>query len=107
MSAKVADRHQRAFREAHAALDVLIRTLEFDDLGRLAADLTDLADRPKMLLRILSFARTMAEHQDGVGATAPSVRLVGGGHGDLIDMEEGTRRLDAVTEAADNALDGR
>ena len=107
MSAKAEATRQRAFREAHAALDALIQTLELDDVGRLAADLTDLADRPRMLLKILSFARTMAEHQDSVGAPALSVRLVGGGHGDLIDIEEGTRRLDAVTAAADSELDGQ
>ena len=100
MTAKTADRRHEASREVHSALDALLPSLEFEEVGRLAADLTELAGQPRMLLKVLSFARTIAEDQGGAAATATPVRLVGGGHGDLIDVEEGARQLEAVTEAA-------
>ncbi len=101
----IADRRPEALQDVHAALDALLPSLEFEEVSQLAADLTDLADRPREILKVVSFARTIAEHQVGGRVPAPSVRLVGGGHGILVDVEEGTRLLDGVTEAADSALD--
>jgi hypothetical protein len=95
-----ADRRRKALQDVHSALDALLPSLESEEVGRLAADLTELAGRPRMLIKVLSFARTMAEDQGAGAETTPAVRLVGGGHGDLIGVEEGVSRLDAVTEAS-------
>ena len=95
-----ADRCRKALQDVHSALDALLGSLESEEVCRLAADLTELAGRPRMLIKVLSFARTMVEDQGAGAETAPALRLVGGGHGDLIGVEEGARQLDAVTEAA-------
>ncbi len=100
MTAKAAERHREASQEIHSALDALLPRLKFDEVGRLAADLTQLAARPNVFLKVLSFARTMAAEQGEGAATAPTLKLVGGGHGALIEVGEGARRLDAVAEAA-------
>ena len=100
MTAKSADRRREASQEIHSALDALLQRLKFEEVGRLAADLTELAARPKVFLKVLSFARTMAAAQGDGAATVPTLKLVGSGHGALIDVEEGTRRLSAVTETA-------
>jgi hypothetical protein len=100
MTAKSVGRRREASQNVHSALDALLPSLELEEVGRLASDLTELAGRPGMLLKVLSFARTMAEDRGGGAPTAPPLRLVGGGHGDLMGVEEGARRLDAVTEVA-------
>jgi hypothetical protein len=98
MTANAADRRREASQEIHSTLEALLQRLKFDEVGRLAADLTELAARPKVFLKVLAFARTMAAAQDDTTPVAPSLKLVGGGHGALIDAEEGARRLDAITE---------
>jgi hypothetical protein len=80
-------------------LDALLPRLEFDELDALAADLAELAARPKVLLEVLSFARTMASVRSDA-AVAPALKLVGSGHGPLISLSEGTRRLMAAAETA-------
>ena len=100
MTAKSADRRREASQEIHSALDALLQRLKFEEVGRLAADLTELAARPKVFLKVLSFARTMADAQGDGAASVPKLKLIGGGHGALIDLEEGTRRLNAVAETA-------
>jgi len=100
MTANATDRRREASQEIHSALDTLLPRLKFDEIGRLAADLTELAARPNVFLKVLSFARTMAAEQGDGGPAAQTLKLVGGGHGALIDVEEGTRRLNAVSETA-------
>jgi hypothetical protein len=100
MTAKTADRRREASQEIHSALDALLLRLKFEEVGRLAADLTQLADRPQIFLKVMSFARTMAGEQESGDPTAPTLRLAGGGHGALVDEEEGARRLDAVAVTA-------
>ncbi len=99
MTVKAADRHRQASQEVHSALDALLPRLEFDELGALAADLVELAASPKVLLEVLSFARTMAAVGSDAAAT-PALKLVGSGHGPLISLAEGTRRLNAAAETA-------
>ncbi len=99
MTVKAADRHRQASQDVHSALDALLPRLEFDELGALAADLAELAARPKVLLEVLSFARTMASVRSDAAA-APALKLVGSGHGPLISLAEGTRRLKAAAETA-------
>jgi hypothetical protein len=79
-------------------LDALLPRLKFEDVGRLAADLTRLAARPQVFLNVLSFARAMADEQGGGDTAAPTLKLVGVGHGALIAKGEGARRLDDVAE---------
>ena len=98
MTAKAADRRREASQEIHSALDSLLPRLKFEEVGRLAADLTQLAVRPQIFLKVLSFARTMADEQGGGDTAAPTLTLAGGGRGALIDVEEGARRLDTITE---------
>lgn len=100
MTAKAAARRHEAFQEIHSALDVLLPGLKSDEMGRLAADLIQLAARPQIFLKVMSFARTMADEQGLDDRTAPTLKLVGGGHGELIDVQEGVRRLDSVVESA-------
>lgn len=100
MTANATERRREASQEIHSALDAVLRRLKFEEVGRLAADLTELATRPNVFLKVLSFARTMSAARDDAAATAPSLKLTGGGHGALIDAEEGARRLDAVAETA-------
>jgi len=99
MNAKFADRHHEASQRVHSALDALLPHLKFDEVGTLAADLTELAARPRVLLEVLSFARTLATRERNA-ATAPALKLEGSGHGALIGVAEGARRLDAVAETA-------
>jgi hypothetical protein len=98
MTAKATDRRREASREIHSALDSLLPSLKFEEVGRLAEDLSRLAARPQIFLKVLSFARTMAEEREGGDQAAPMLDLVGGGHGELIDEGEGARRVDAVAE---------
>jgi hypothetical protein len=98
MTANATERRREASQEIHSALDTLLQRLKFDEVGRLAADLTELATKPKVFLKVLSFARTMAAEQDADTPMAPKVKLAGGGHGALIDAKEGARRLNAVAE---------
>ncbi len=70
-------------------MDALLQRLKFDEVGRLAADLNELAARPKVFLKVLAFARTMASAQDDDAIAPPNLTLAGGGHGALIDAEEG------------------
>lgn len=100
MTAKAPDRRREASQEIHSALDSLLPRLKFEEVGRLAADLTQLAARPQFFLKVLSFARTMADEQGGRDTAAPTLKLAGGGRGALIEEEEGARRLDAVAETA-------
>jgi hypothetical protein len=98
MTANAADNRREASREIHSALDSLLPRLKFEEVGRLAADLTRLAARPQIFLKILSFARMIAEEQAESGTAARTLKLRGGGHGTLIDEQEGARRLDAAAE---------
>ncbi len=96
MTAKTADRRRE---QIHSAMDSFMSGLKSEEVGRLAADLTQLVHRPQVLLKLLSFARTMAEERRG-DDPAPTLKLTGSGHGTLIEAEEGARRLDAVAETA-------
>ena len=100
MTAKAAGNRREASREIHSALDSLLPRLKFEEVGRLAADLSRLAARPQIFLKVLSFARTIAEEQGDSDTAARTLKLAGGGHGTLIDEEEGARRLDAAAETA-------
>jgi hypothetical protein len=93
MTANAAETRREAARDIHSALDALLPRLEIEEMGRLASDLQHVARRPDMLLRVLSFARAMVDEQ-----ATPTLTLVGGGHGELIDEAEGARRLDAISE---------
>ena len=48
MTAKAAASRREASREIHSALDSLLPRLKFEEVGRLAADLTRLAARPQL-----------------------------------------------------------
>ncbi len=98
MTTKATDRRREASREIHSALDSLLPSLRFEEIGRLAEDLTRLAARPRIFLKVLSFARTMADEQEGGGQATSVLDIVGGGHGELVGEREGARRLDAVAE---------
>ena len=80
MNAKTADRRREAYKEVHSALEALLPSLEIEEMGQLAADLSALAGRTTLLLKVLCFARTMAEDPGGGETTAPPERLVGDGH---------------------------
>jgi hypothetical protein len=67
-------------------------------VGRLAADLTRLAARPQIFLKVLSFARMIAEEQAESDTAARTLKLTSGGHGTPIDEQEAARRLDAAAE---------
>lgn len=100
MTAKAANRRREASQEIHSALDSLLPRLKFEEVGRLAADLTRLAARPQIFLKVLSFARTIADEQGAGDTAASTLKLAGGGHGALVSEEEGARRLDAIAETA-------
>jgi len=100
MTVKTADRRRKASQEIHSALDILLERLKFDEVGRLAADLTQLAGRPGIFLKVLSFARSMTDEQGEDESSAPTLKLLGGGHGALLDAAEAMRRLDVITETA-------
>lgn len=96
MTAKAADRHREASRDIHTALDAILPRLKSNEVGQLAQDLTQLAARPRIFLRALSFARTMADEHANSEPAPPALRLKGGGHGALVDQKEGARRLNAA-----------
>lgn len=96
MTAKTANRRHDASREIHSTLDILLPRLKAAEVGRLAADLTQLATRPQILLQVLAFARTLADSHDQDDPTPSRLTLVGGGHGALIDGREGVRRLESI-----------
>jgi hypothetical protein len=100
MTANGADRRCEASQEIRSTVDALLQQLKIEEVGRLAADLTELASRPKLFLKVLAFARTMASALDDDAISPPNLKLAGGGHGALIDVEEGARRLNAITETA-------
>jgi hypothetical protein len=94
MTANAAEPRRQASRDIHSALDALLPRLEIEEMGRLAADLLHVAERPDMLLKVLSFARSMMDEQ-----AIPTLKLVGSGLGKRIGEAEGARRLDAITES--------
>jgi hypothetical protein len=98
MTAKTVGSRREVSREIHSALDSLLPRLKLEEVGRLAADLTRLAARPQIFLKALSFARTIAEEQGENDTAARTLKLAGGGHGTLIDEQEGARRLDAAAD---------
>jgi hypothetical protein len=100
MTTKAADRRHEVSQEIHSALDALLPRLKSEEMGRLADDFAHLATRPQVLLKVMSFARTFADEQGRADLPARTLKLTGGGHGALIDVEEGMRRLDAVAESA-------
>jgi hypothetical protein len=100
MTAKTAARRHEAAQDIHSALDALLPRLKSEEMGRLAADLIHLAARPQIFLKVMSFARTLTDEPGHAGRRTPALKLVGGGHGELIDVREGVRRLDSVAESA-------
>jgi hypothetical protein len=100
MTAKTATRRREAAQDIHSALDALLPHLKSEEIGRLAADFIRMATRPQIFLKVMSFARTIADDPGRTGQRTPPLKLVGGGHGELIDVREGVRRLDSVAESA-------
>jgi hypothetical protein len=97
MTAKAAERRKQASERIHTALGILLPQLAFDEIDRLAEDITSLAHAPRIFVQAVTFARSVASeapHEARVDERLPPLRIVGKGHGELIDEREGARRLE-------------
>jgi hypothetical protein len=96
MTARAAEKRKQASERIHMALDDLLPRLAADEIDRLAEDIASLAPTPRIFVRALTFAKSVASDTPRAARadrTLPRLKIVGKGHGDLIDEREGLERL--------------
>lgn len=97
MTARATEKRKQASERIHTALDNMLPLLAFEEIDRLADDIASLARAPRIFVRALTFAKSIASeapHEARTEDRLPPLKIVGKGHGELIDESEGVERLE-------------
>jgi hypothetical protein len=96
---KAAAQRAQATHAIHSALDAVLPGLHARQIGQIARYVQRLAGEPETFVRVLSGVGEKPAASVEQSGEARSVRLDGRGHGALLSVTEGGRRLDAISQA--------